>query len=187
MWKETCAIEGFDTVFVEATPAGCVVFALTSGVFGAFDLCLSGVNAGENLGLGLTISGTFGAVLEAASYGVRGIAVSRQYERFDTDPEGWDWSWVATAAARAVQEALELRGEKWRVANINLPNFTTGGPLAQAGVSDISYYDDRFDTERRRIISAIRYDSRALSDSDDISLFAEHHRPTVTLHSGKIA
>ena len=40
------------------------------------DICISGVNYGENLGTNLTCSGTVGAVLEAGTYGVPGIAFS---------------------------------------------------------------------------------------------------------------
>ena len=42
------------------------------------DLVVSGINFGENLGTNCTISGTVGAALEAASNGIKSIAVSRQ-------------------------------------------------------------------------------------------------------------
>lgn len=45
------------------------------------DLVLAGINFGENLGNGVTISGTVGAALEAASLGVLALAVS-----LETDP-----------------------------------------------------------------------------------------------------
>jgi 5'-nucleotidase len=40
------------------------------------DLLVSGINFGENLGTGVTVSGTVGAAIEAASFGVPGLAVS---------------------------------------------------------------------------------------------------------------
>jgi 5'-nucleotidase len=40
------------------------------------DLVVSGINFGENLGTGITASGTVGAALEAAGIGIPGIAVS---------------------------------------------------------------------------------------------------------------
>ena len=76
MWDQL-QMDGTDVYHLEATPAACVVFAAKSGILPPFDLCLSGVNAGENLGSGLTISGTFGAALEAADMGMRSIALSR--------------------------------------------------------------------------------------------------------------
>jgi 5'-nucleotidase len=42
------------------------------------DLCVSGVNYGENIGADLATSGTIGAALEAHAYGVPGLAVSVQ-------------------------------------------------------------------------------------------------------------
>ncbi|MEE4165633.1 MAG: 5'/3'-nucleotidase SurE, partial [Desulfocapsaceae bacterium] len=42
------------------------------------DLLISGINYGENLGFNITCSGTVGAALEASSFGVPAIALSRQ-------------------------------------------------------------------------------------------------------------
>ena len=42
------------------------------------DLVLSGINYGENMGTSITLSGTVGAALEAASMGIPAIAVSLQ-------------------------------------------------------------------------------------------------------------
>jgi 5'-nucleotidase len=42
------------------------------------DLLISGINYGENLGTNITSSGTVGAALEGASFGVPGIAISKQ-------------------------------------------------------------------------------------------------------------
>lgn len=187
VWEEADAIEGFNTVFVEATPAACVVFALTSGVFGDFDLCLSGINAGENLGYCLSLSGTLGAAIEAAAHGVRSMALSRQYEMIGTDPESWDWSWVASAAARAIHETLQFDLPQWRIANINLPSSTAGTPLAVASVSPTPYFDSQFDLSLRRIVSTIGYDKDALRENDDITLFAERGLPTVSFHDGRIS
>ena len=40
------------------------------------DLLVSGINYGENVGSGVTVSGTVGAVLEGSAFGVPGLAVS---------------------------------------------------------------------------------------------------------------
>ena len=42
------------------------------------DLCISGINYGENLGMVLTCSGTVGAALEAASHNIPAIAISME-------------------------------------------------------------------------------------------------------------
>jgi len=47
------------------------------------DLVVSGINYGENVGTGVTISGTVGATLEAASHGIPGLAMSQETRRED--------------------------------------------------------------------------------------------------------
>ncbi len=63
---------------VDGTPAQ----AVQHGVFELADrkpsLCVSGINYGDNLGNGVTISGTVGAALEAASLGIPALAMSQE-------------------------------------------------------------------------------------------------------------
>lgn len=63
----------------DATPAQTVLHGLN--VLGAErwpDLIVSGINYGENLGTNISLSGTVGAALEAASVGIRALAVALQ-------------------------------------------------------------------------------------------------------------
>ncbi len=62
--------------------------AITLGIFELIDekpdLVISGINIGENLGKGeLTTSGTIGAAMEAASFGIPSIAISQQVTQGD--------------------------------------------------------------------------------------------------------
>lgn len=61
---------------VDGTPAQAVQHGLLELVPRPPDLVVSGINYGENVGSGVTISGTVGAALEAASFGIPGLAVS---------------------------------------------------------------------------------------------------------------
>jgi len=61
---------------VEGTPAQAVQHGLLELVPRLPDLVVSGINYGENVGTGVTISGTVGAALEAASFGIPALAVS---------------------------------------------------------------------------------------------------------------
>ncbi len=61
---------------LETSPAQAVLSALVDLLPRLPDLLISGINFGENLGTGVTISGTIGAAIEAASFGVPGLAVS---------------------------------------------------------------------------------------------------------------
>lgn len=181
-WTRGEPIGGHPVVRVASTPAACVIFALTANVVAPVDLCLSGVNAGPNLGAGLTASGTYGAVLEAAAFGVRGAALSRAF-----GPAGgaasWDWSWVPDAAARALECLLSTRA-KWLTANINLPDHGGSAPPAFARLSRASYYRDAYDTDAGMIRSeAGGYAPQAIEDEDDIHTFAEQQRTSITLFS----
>lgn len=179
-WAWAEPIAGIPAVQVAATPAACVVFALTSGLLEPVDLCLSGVNAGENLGGTLNVSGTFGAVQEAAARGVPGIAVSREFGGPWAEPEGWDWSWVAGASARVLAPLLAARAGWW-LANVNLSETDRGTDPAFTRVSRALYYTDTYDLTRGIIRSAIGYRAGELAPDDDITAFAEHRRTSITL------
>lgn len=65
---------------VHGSPAQAVAHAVLELCSRKPDLCISGINYGENLGLSLTCSGTLGAAFEADSHDIFSIAVSRQAE-----------------------------------------------------------------------------------------------------------
>jgi 5'-nucleotidase len=66
---------------VEGTPAQAVQHALLEVLPRLPDLAVAGINYGENVGSGVTISGTIGAALEAASFGVPSLAVSLETDK----------------------------------------------------------------------------------------------------------
>jgi 5'-nucleotidase len=61
---------------VDGSPAQAVLHALLSLADRRPALTIAGINHGENLGTGTTISGTVGAALQAGDMGVPGLAVS---------------------------------------------------------------------------------------------------------------
>ena len=63
---------------IDGAPAQAVQHALLEMAERPPALLISGINYGENTGNGVTISGTVGAALEAASLGIAAIAVSLQ-------------------------------------------------------------------------------------------------------------
>jgi 5'-nucleotidase len=77
----TVAGESWKAFAVDGTPAQAVLHALVELLPAYPDLIVAGINYGENVGSGVTISGTIGATLEGASFGIPGLAVSLQ-----TDP-----------------------------------------------------------------------------------------------------
>jgi 5'-nucleotidase len=61
---------------VHGSPAQAVLYALLEVVARKPALCVAGINFGENVGSGVTGSGTVGAALEAADQGVPALAAS---------------------------------------------------------------------------------------------------------------
>ena len=61
---------------VGGSPAQAVLHAILEVMPSPPDLVVSGINYGENMGTGITISGTVGAAMEAAAMGYRAMAVS---------------------------------------------------------------------------------------------------------------
>lgn len=63
---------------VGGSPAQAVLHGMLEILPQKPDLVVSGINYGENVASGITISGTVGAAMEAAAMGVRALAVSRE-------------------------------------------------------------------------------------------------------------
>lgn len=66
---------------VDGSPGQSVLHGIYDVIKHKPDLVVSGINYGENVGSGVTISGTVGAALEGASLGIPGLAVSLQTSR----------------------------------------------------------------------------------------------------------
>lgn len=64
----------------DASPAQAVQHAVLELADRQIALAVSGINYGENVGSGITVSGTVGAALEAAAHGIPSLAVSLQTE-----------------------------------------------------------------------------------------------------------
>jgi 5'-nucleotidase len=65
---------------VGGSPAQAVLHGVLEVMPQRPDLVVSGINYGENVGLGVTISGTVGAAMEAAAFGLPALAISRETE-----------------------------------------------------------------------------------------------------------
>jgi len=107
---------------IDAPPA-MAVFATALGAFGDLpDLIVSGINPGANTGHLVLHSGTVGATLTGAGYGIPGVAVSMEWDL----AHEYHWDVAARMAASAVEWAAKPDGDA-RVLNVNVPNL----PLAE--------------------------------------------------------
>ena len=80
--KKVDIFDGVEAYSVDSTPADCVRIAVL-GMKKKFDLVISGINCGPNLGGDIHYSGTVGACFEAAKSGFKAMAVSAPFKSFE--------------------------------------------------------------------------------------------------------
>ena len=80
---------------MNSTPADCVRFGVL-GLHQTYDLVLSGINKGLNVGHDIVYSGTVGAIYEASRLGIHGIALSSAPEDLEHALAQLDgvWEWM---------------------------------------------------------------------------------------------
>ena len=96
---------------IGGTPAQTVLHGIYEVMPTKPDLVVSGINYGENVGTGVTISGTVGAAMEAASLGISALAISLEAEaRYHlTYSEEVSFLVAADVAARIARLLLEKK------------------------------------------------------------------------------
>ena len=77
---------------VASTPADCVRFGV-HGLKQSYDLIISGINRGYNLGDDIVYSGTCGAIFEGSRMGINGLAISSDIDNLMESAESLDFIW----------------------------------------------------------------------------------------------
>ncbi len=129
---QIASINGAETYTVDSTPADCVRFALM-GMKKQFDLVISGINNGYNMGKDIMYSGTAAAVFEAAAQGIDAVAFSSTFTGSEAAAEHLDTVWAYMQENRL--------WELGSLYNVNIP--PQGGEIRitrQGG----PYYSDDF-------------------------------------------
>lgn len=167
--KKVPFMDGVTAYAMASTPADCIRFA-TAGLQQTYDLVLSGINRGVNLGADIVYSGTVGACFEASRVGCRCIA-------FSAYPDGQE------AAAKYFDEvyAFIVKNnlfEKSRIFNVNIPNESKGIRITYQGSE---YFSDRF----RKVEGEDMY----LQEGDQIpdACPDDSDRDTVAMRAGYIS
>ena len=111
----SAGLEPIPAYRVDGTPADCVVLGVH--LKGPFDLVVSGINLGANLGLDITSSGTVAGAMEATSLGIPAIAVSLDTLRM----EELDFSFAAPAALAVARWVAKHGLPKKVLLNVNVP------------------------------------------------------------------
>ncbi len=161
---------------VGGSPAQTVQHAILELMPRPPDLVVAGINHGENLTTSITISGTVGAALEAAAFGVPALAVSLEMpkEKQRGDP-GVDFSAAAHYTARFARLLLEADGlPDVDVLKIDVPSDATPEtPWRVTRLSRSQYYvpvspgRERL-TEPVRVDYEIRFDQDLLEPDSDV-------------------
>lgn len=117
---------------VDSTPADCVRMAVL-GLNKTFDLVISGVNRGFNLGADTMYSGTVAAASEAVNLGMKAVALSTPFDYYDHATDHLDQVLDFFRAHRLL--------EQHDFYNVNIPARPRGIRITRQGGP---YYSDDF-------------------------------------------
>lgn len=107
---------------VEGRPVDCVKLALQELMPEKPDVLISGMNAGANAGIDVIYSGTVGAAIEGAFYGLTSIAVSLDYTR----DQPHDFATASAHARQVIEQILARQPRPGTLFNINIPPLEAG-------------------------------------------------------------
>jgi 5'-nucleotidase len=130
---------------VGGSPAQAVLHGILEVAPQKPDLIVSGINYGENVGLGVTISGTVGAAMEAAGLGFPALAISLQTETqyHLTHSEDIDFSTAAHFTAYFAERLLTKKfPSDIHLLKVEVPTHATpetGWQIAR--LSRLRYYE----------------------------------------------
>ena len=167
--KKVPFMDGVEAYSMDSTPADCVRYGVL-GLKRKYDLVLSGINRGVNVGVDVVYSGTLGATFEAARLGMPAIG-------FSAFPDG------QSAAAKYFDDVYEyiqknnLFAEN-PVYNVNIPHEAKGIRMTYEGSP---YFSDDF-IKVEGTENLYRQDGDIIPDicPEDID------RDTVAIHKGYI-
>jgi 5'-nucleotidase len=114
---------------ISGPPALCVMYATRGVLEDSFDIVVSGINPGSNVGNSVYHSGTLGAAFTARNAGITGVAVSQAVTGWGIEGQGIEevlknqiWETAAEVARTAVSSIISEPPKQPKVLNINVPN-----------------------------------------------------------------
>ena len=141
-----CEIDGVPEAWsVNGPPALAVMYARLGAFGDPFDLVVSGINPGANVGRSVYHSGTIGACLSGRNGGWSGVAVSQAAASWGVEGQAWHdvvklqkWHVAAEVASRFVEGLIADPPSDVVVANLNVPNVELaeieGWSVAEVGL-----------------------------------------------------
>ena len=125
--------DGIEAYCMASSPADCVRFGVI-GLERKYDLVLSGINKGVNVGGDIVYSGTVGAIFEASKHGIPAIAFSTF-----VDGQKHAYSQLDTVYKYITENKLL---EENPLYNVNIPNEIKGIRITYQGSQ---YFSDHFE------------------------------------------
>lgn len=117
---ETTLEDGTPAFTTDGAPSDCVALAMLGLIKEPIDLVVSGINPLANVGHDVTYSGTVTAAMEAAIFGLPGIAVSIDSTR--EHEESIEFECAAEIASELVQNITAQSISDGLLLNVNIPN-----------------------------------------------------------------
>lgn len=130
--KQMPFMDGITAYSVDSTPADCVRFGVL-GLGEKYDLVLSGVNKGVNVGADIVYSGTIAATFEAVRLGIPAIAFSAFYDDQENAVKHLDSVYEYIMHNKLLEENP--------LYNVNIPYNVQGIRVTEQGSF---YFSDRF-------------------------------------------
>ncbi len=151
---------------VDTTPAGTVMLAIsTLSPDGGFDLVVSGINSNANVGAAAHMSGTVGAAMMGAFYGLPAVAVSLGGPREEYD-------YPARFVAAFVEELKQHPAMPGIVLSINIPKASeaeiSGVTVAKMGECYLrfAFEEVQDESDSRRFRPRISLETNVTDESD---------------------
>ena len=141
---------------VDSTPADCVRFAC-AGLGKEFDLVISGINRGYNLGQDTMYSGTLAAATEAINQGYPAIALSTSVKYYDRAAEHLDEIFQYIEEHRLLQ--------RHNLYNINIPVSPRGFRITRLGRASFSV---EFESMDQKLYHAGGHPIRATGENPEL-------------------
>lgn len=174
---------------VDGSPGQSVLHGIYDVIKGKPDIVVSGINYGENVGSGITISGTVGAALEAATLGIPALAVSMQTgrEHHLSLSQDIDFSAAGYFTQLMAEKVLKLNLPfDVDVLKLDVPqNATPQTPWELTRQSRQRYYvpkpaERASVTEHGPVGYEILYDPKDLEPGSDLYTLLVEHKVSVT-------
>jgi 5'-nucleotidase len=173
---------------VDGSPAQVVLFALLEILPSPPSLVVSGINLGENVGYGITMSGTLGAAFEAAAAGLPALAVSQVTPSGLLEDDGEADFSASMHFTRLFARTIITAGPQEDVAvlKVDIPlGATAATPWTLTRLSRARYYqpmrpERKSFSENTQIPYRIQFDPRMEEPGSDVHALHERRIVSVT-------